>query len=141
MSKCAILLKAVDLRNKTRKDIGNLGEDVACEYFRRKGFRVVARNVARKTGEIDVIVKKGDTLHFVEVKSMVRTEFPKEESVSDEYDPSSNLHPYKIKKVARTAEWYVAETDWEGEWQIDGLLVWLRERDGMAQVRYLPQIL
>ncbi len=71
MSKCAILLKAVDLRNKTRKDIGNLGEEVACEYLRRKGFRVVARNVTRKTGEIDVIVRKGEILHFVEVKSMV----------------------------------------------------------------------
>ena len=27
-----------------------------------------------------------------------------------------------------------------GEWQVDGTLVWLRRRDGMARVSYLPQI-
>jgi len=45
-----------------------------------------------------------------------------------------------VRKVARTAEWYVMEKDWEGDWQVDGCLVWLRRRDGMARVRYLPQI-
>ena len=34
----------------------------------------------------------------------------------------------------------VAEKDWEGDWQVDGCLVWLRKRDGKALVRYLPQI-
>jgi hypothetical protein len=52
-----------------------------------------------------------------------------------------NLHPWKLQKVARTAEWYCLEKHWEGEWQIDGCLVWLRRRDGRAHVRYLPQLL
>ena len=51
-----------------------------------------------------------------------------------------NLHAYKIRNVVKTAEWYVAEHDWEGEWQVDAALVWLREGDGAAKVTYLPQI-
>jgi hypothetical protein len=74
------------------------------------------------------------------VKTNLVEEFPNEKSVDDEYDPSLNLHEAKIRKVARTGEWYVLEKDWEGEWQVDGCLVWLRRRDGMARVRYLPQI-
>lgn len=129
----------MNISKYSTKDIGNLGERAAAEYLKRQGFRIVARNVVRKTGEIDVIAQKGDTLHFVEVKALLRDEFPNLESNND-YDPSDNLHPEKIRKVARTSEWYVAEKEWEGDWQVDGALVWLRARDGMARVTYLPQI-
>lgn len=130
---------------KTRKEIGALGERVAAEYLRRRGFSIKDRNVVRKTGELDLVAKKGETLHFVEVKSIVVDDFPLlEEGLpsgsEDRYDPSANLHAAKVRKVARTAEWYVLEKDWEGEWQVDGCLVWLRRRDGMARVSYLSQI-
>ena len=130
----------MDISSKTRKEVGNLGEKVAAEYLRRRGFSVVDRNVARKTGELDIIAERGDTLHFVEVKTILADEFPDEQSARDDYDPSLNLHEAKVRKVARTGEWYVLEQNWEGEWQVDGVLVWLRRRDGMAKVRYLPQI-
>lgn len=128
------------LDGKSRKDIGEMGEKVAREYLRRQRFSIVDKNVRRKIGEVDIIAKSKESLHFVEVKSIVCNEFPDKDSLRDEFDPSVNLHPYKIQKVARIAEWYVAEKDWEGEWQVDGLLVWLRRRDGMARVAYLPQI-
>lgn len=130
----------MNLAGKTAKDIGKYGEKAAAEYLMRHGFRIIATNVARKTGELDIIAKQKETLHFVEVKSLVCREFPDPDSRRDEYSPSANLHQHKIRKVARTAEWYVAEKDWEGDWQVDGILVWLRERDGMAHIEYLPQI-
>ena len=117
-----------------------MGEKVAVEYLKRRGFSIRDRNVARKTGELDVVAEREATLHFVEVKTILVDEFPDEESREDEYDPSLNLHEAKIRKVARTGEWYVMEKEWEGEWQVDGCLVWLRRRDGLAHVSYLPQI-
>ncbi len=131
----------MDLTGKTTKEIGNMGEEAAAQYLLRIGFHIIGRNIARKTGEIDIIAKKGETLHFVEAKSILCHEFPNPDSIYSGYDPADNLHPYKIRKVGRTAEWYVAETDWEGEWQVDGLLVWLRARDGASKVEYLPQII
>lgn len=130
----------MDLSSKTTKEIGNWGEKVAAEYLTRHGMRIVDRNVARKTGELDIIATEEDTMHFVEVKTNLVDAFPSETSSLDEYDPSLNLHEAKIRKVARTGEWYVLESGWEGEWQVDGCLVWLRRSDGMAKVRYLPQI-
>ena len=138
--KYAVLFKVVDIHTKSKKEVGTLGESLACEYLKRHGFRVLERNVTRKTGELDVVARKENVLHIVEVKTVVCKEFPTEES-PDTYDPADNLHPYKLQKVARTGEWYVANIDWEEEWQVDGVLVWLRECDGMARVRYLPQIL
>ena len=83
---------------------------------------------------------KGEVLHFIEVKSIICMEFPKVEDAHEEYGPSTNLHVYKIRKVVRTSEWYVANNNFEGEWQVDGALVWLRSRDGMERVQYFPQI-
>ena len=130
----------MDISTKTRKEVGAFGENVAAEYLKRHGFSIRDRNVARKTGELDIVAEKEDTLCFVEVKTMMVDEFPDERSANDDYDPSLNLHEMKIRRVARTGEWYVLENGWEGEWQVDGILVWLRRRDGMARVRYLPQI-
>ena len=130
----------MDISSKTTKEIGNLGENVAAEYLTRHGFNVRDRNVLRKTGELDLVGEKGNTLHFVEVKTIVTENFPSEKDTGDDYDPSLNLHETKIRKVARTGEWYVLEKNWEGEWQVDACLVWLRRRDGMAKIRYLPQI-
>lgn len=130
----------MNVLSMTKKEVGALGEAVAEEYLKRHGFKIEGRNVARKTGELDRVASKDGTLHFVEVKTLVRDEFPDFRENDDEYDPSVNLHEYKIRKVARTAEWYVAECEWEGEWQVDGILVWIRRRDGMAKVRYVSQI-
>lgn len=130
----------MDLSSRTRKEVGALGEKVAAEYLKRHGFFIRDRNIARKTGELDIIAEKGNTLHFIEVKTILADTFPDEKNAGDDYDPSLNLHEAKIRKVARTGEWYVLEKGWEGEWQVDGCLVWLRRRDGMARVSYLPQI-
>jgi len=129
----------VDISRYSTKDIGNLGEKVAAEYLRRHGFKILDKNVVRKTGEIDIIARNGEVLHFIEVKARLCEEFPVEEE-NEGYDPADNLHEHKVRKVARTGEWYVAEKGWEGDWQVDGVLIWLRRRDGQAQVRYLPQI-
>lgn len=123
-----------------RKEIGAYGEAAAAHYLIRHGLTLIAQNVARKTGEIDLIMRKDDTLHFVEVKTIVCNAFPDQNNTNDDYDPSVNLHELKIRKVARTAEWYIAEENWEGEWQVDGALVWVRAHDGVARVVYLPQI-
>ncbi len=129
-----------DISSYSTKALGDLGESAAAKFLREQGFSIVDKNVVRKTGEIDLIARKGGTLHFVEVKARLCKEFPYEDSGDTSFDPSANLHNAKISKIVRTAQWYVAEKNFDGEWQVDGLLVWLRGRDGAAYVSYLPQI-
>ena len=79
-----------------------MGEKVAAEYLRRRGFSIRDRNFVRKTGELDIIAEKENTLHFVEVKTILTNEFLDDKNTRDDYDPSLNLHEAKIRKVART---------------------------------------
>jgi putative endonuclease len=50
--------------------IGARGELLACEHLLRRGFRILARNVRTRGGEIDLIAVKGATLVFAEVKTV-----------------------------------------------------------------------
>jgi putative endonuclease len=51
----------------TRKTTGAWGEDLALHYLLRRGYRLVERNYRKRRGEIDLIVRKKETV-FVEVK-------------------------------------------------------------------------
>ena len=53
-----------------RKDeLGRRGEDVAARWFEGDGYVVVERNWRTRTGEIDLIVRRGATTVFAEVKT------------------------------------------------------------------------
>lgn len=52
--------------------IGKIGENYACDYLRKEGFKVIDRNYLRKWGELDIVAQKDKKIHFVEVKSVSR---------------------------------------------------------------------
>jgi putative endonuclease len=51
------------------RELGRRGERRAAWFYRLRGYRVVARNVRLRAGEIDLIVRRGGLLVFVEVKA------------------------------------------------------------------------
>jgi putative endonuclease len=75
--------------------LGRRGEEIALEYFRRKGYRIVERGFRLFRGEIDIIAFDRDTLVFIEVKTRTTTEFGlPEEAVT----PAKQS---QIRKIAR----------------------------------------
>ena len=53
----------------TRREIGNFGETVVCNYLTQQGYDIVKRNYCIRGGEIDIIAIKSDFICFVEVKT------------------------------------------------------------------------
>lgn len=50
--------------------LGKAGEKIACEFILEKGFKILEKNYRfGKSGEIDIIAQKNETIVFVEVKS------------------------------------------------------------------------
>lgn len=52
------------------REFGNKGEDLACEYLIKNGYKILERNKHfSKLCEIDIIAKLKDKVVFVEVKT------------------------------------------------------------------------
>ena len=47
---------------------GLLGEGLAAEYLKQRGYRLVSRRYRGRLGEVDLIASRGQTLFFIEVK-------------------------------------------------------------------------
>jgi len=62
--------------------LGAEGEARAADHLRRRGYRIVARNVRAGGVEIDLIVRRGSLIVFVEVKTRrSRSQGPAEQAV------------------------------------------------------------
>lgn len=102
-----------------RRTTGALGESVAAEFLRRKGFVVIEMNYRKPWGEIDIIAAKGDSVRFVEVKTLAFDRLPDISRENNSYRPEEQVHAAKLRKVMRTAELYMQEKGDEREFQID----------------------
>ena len=97
-----------------RSELGQLGENLATDYLKRKGYKILERNYRQPWGEIDIIARSPHkTLVFVEVKTVVNLRITPEEQVTKA----------KLRKVQRTASLYAGQfpekiKDKKG-WRID----------------------
>ena len=51
------------------RDLGRMGERRAAWFYRLRGYSIVERNLRLNAGEIDLIVRRGNTVAIVEVKT------------------------------------------------------------------------
>lgn len=124
--------------------IGQLGEDIVAKYLKNKGFSIIGLNYRKKYGEIDIIAQKGKITHFIEVKTVTHENFSQNVSrVTDNYRPEDNIHPRKLKRLARTIQAYLLEKFPKGEpeWQFDAVTVRLDMKTRLARVELLENII
>ena len=113
-----------------KSNLGQLGEDLACEYLVKKKYKIIDRNFRQKWGELDIIAKAPDrTLVFVEVKTMA-------EPLRLGLRPEDQLTKAKLKKLQRTASLYAGHypekiKDNKG-WRIDLITLVLSNAEGLT---------
>lgn len=91
---------------------GQVAEDRAVAWLRRRGYRVVARNVENAGGELDVVARDGDTLCFVEIRARTNRAFG---------GAIASIDHTKRRKLIRAARAYLARHPHEGPCRFDVL--------------------
>ena len=134
------------MKNKTNnKEKGNLGESIACRYLVKKGFEIIERNYWQKCGEIDIIARNKGFIHFVEVKSVsceIKLDSVTHETI-DYYRPEDNLHTWKLERLSKTIQVYLAEkgVSDETDWQFDVITVYFDEKRLVSKVFILENVI
>ena len=124
-------------------EVGRIGEDIAIDFLREKGFKVVSRNYRKPYGEIDIIARDtDDVLRFVEVKSVSweTDEKPPSHVSHGTYRPEENVHPEKVRRLMRVIESYLVSHEIDSDWQFDVAAVFVNQKDKKAKVRYLENV-
>ena len=126
--------------DEIRKNVGKGGEDIACQFLARNGYKILERNYRRKWGEIDIVAEKENSVRFVEVKAVSRESLPNGSREMD-YRPEELVHEHKLRKVARTAALYMEERKDDREFQIDVVGVIMNQATRTARCRLFEQAL
>ncbi len=106
-----------------KQKLGKRGEEIAKNYLKKKGYKILDKNYKfqipgdLQRGEIDIVAKKGDTICFVEVKTL---KDPKIEIL-----PEEKINFSKKKKLILAAEsWLIKnKIPLDSKWQIDVISV------------------
>ena len=58
-----------------KRELGRFGEERAARWLRLRGYRIVETNYSCRSGEIDLIARRGRYIVFVEVKLRKNADF------------------------------------------------------------------
>lgn len=118
---------------KTRV-LGGLGENLAAQYLKSKGFEIVHNNFTVRGGEIDLVARLGSLIVFVEVKTRTKMGFGFGEESVDRYKKM------RLKRaIERYLDRYVGGVD--ADYRVDLLDVELEpETKALRAVRHFEDI-
>ena len=132
------------LNSPTQKK-GKIAERAVVELLKKRGYQILAENYEiHGLGEIDIIAKKGEVIHIIEVKSTtlsVSSETNVKEAIKKSYNPAENIDRKKYRKVYKTALKYLEEKGVSYEtFQIDLYLVYRTKERGEKTKFYVKRI-
>ncbi len=115
------------METRGTRALGQRGEELACDFLRTRGHRILERNWRGSHLEVDVISEDGDGLHFVEVKARL----------SGDAAPEEKVDARKQRRISAAALKYLNGTGSDREVFFDVVSVVF---DGSrTQVKYFPQ--
>lgn len=114
------------------RERGNLGEEIAKEYLRKKGFKILESQFFARVGEIDIVAERAGRLHFVEVKARSSERFG---------SPEEALTAKKLERVLKAVGIYLEKNKITHEnYQIDLIAIRLDFGSQEAGVRHIENV-
>ena len=74
--------------------LGGHAESLAREYLERRGLELLLRNYRRRLGELDLVLRDGDVLVIVEVRTRGRDDFG---------GAAASIDAFKQRRIVRAA--------------------------------------
>lgn len=102
-----------------KKELGNIGEEISCQYLKKIGYQIVERNFTCRQGEIDIIAKDKKEYVFMEVKTRSSLCYGR---------PIEAVNSYKQKHIYKSTKYYLHLNQLENRFvRFDIMEVYLHE--------------
>jgi putative endonuclease len=120
--------------------IGKLGEQISKTFLIKHGFLFIENNYRTRQGEVDIVVKKDNKIHFIEVKSVKVRSFDNITNLV--VRPEDNLTKNKWSKLTICIESYLQHRNVprETRWQVDLACVYINTETRQGMVKLLENI-
>ena len=106
------------------QELGRFAEDTAAEYLVSIGWRVIARNVKNKYGELDIVALDTNTrpIELVIVEVRGRT-------IGKLQAPLDTIGSRKLRTLLRASQEYIDnDLEWTSFWRIDVIGITVRDK-------------
>ena len=123
MQSCAQVVMA------NNKKTGDFGENLACLFLESKGCEIIAKNYKFKRREIDIIVKDGEYIVFVEVKTRLNSNFG---------TPAESVNLIKQKHIISAANGWLFENHTDLQPRFDIVEIYKDIKNNKNYVRRIP---
>lgn len=112
-----------------RRDTGILGEKLAKNFLKKRGYRILETNYRYPNGEIDIVARHKEYLVFIEVRTKTSLEFG---------SPEESITPAKQQRM-RTAAFHYRQThnNLPPLWRIDVVLVELNRKEKPSRIELI----
>ncbi|WP_028897866.1 YraN family protein [Prevotella sp. HUN102] len=94
----------------THNELGAWGEELACEYLRQSGYRILDRNWKYGRRDLDIVAVENDVLVVAEVKTRRNERFT---------DADEAVNAQKIRSLSIAANAYVKSHCWNQDIRFD----------------------
>ncbi len=129
------------MQNQSQK-IGDIGENIAADYLKKNGYKILDRNFKTKWGELDIVAQKNKIIIFVEVKTLrlglrlSSTECPQGKPA--EFQPEDEITFHKAQQLRKMAQIYLSanKLPLDIAQQIDILAIELADNQQAANIRH-----
>lgn len=101
-------------------ELGKEGEDAACNYLQREGYRIIERNWRYHKYEIDIIAENNEYVVFLEVKTRTSAQWG---------NPEDFISRGQIKRIVEAADFYLREYDIAKDARFD-VIASIKTKDG-----------
>lgn len=115
----------------SKKETGDVGEQYAVDYLKKRKYKIIARNFRTRFGEIDIIAEKRNCIAFVEVKTRHSNPF---------IAPALAVDKRKQNRIITTASQFCAENNIDKFTRFDVCEVYVDENSlKLIQLNYIEE--
>ena len=109
--------------------LGNLGEQKAVDFLKKKGYQILHTNWRKGRYELDIIAKTGDELAIVEVKTRSKNSL---------LSPEVAVDRRKIRHIVAAADKYIKMNDLDMPVRFDIIAITGDEIEHLEEAFYPP---